>query len=109
MPEPLQQLQVGNNDLVSADHMPTALTAGTLVFDDGATQTFTPDGHTTYTDRGRPSQGDWWVQADGEFVSFWPPDYRATYIVRWIVTDGAITGLSFTETRRGTRFKGRYL
>jgi hypothetical protein len=109
MPEALQELRVGNDELVDADHMSAALTAGTLVFGDGATQIFTPDGHTTYTDRGRPSQGDWWVLGDGNFVSFWPPDYQATYVVRWVVAEGAITGLTFTETERGARFEGHYL
>src|SRR6185312_13486731 len=33
-----------NGELVSAADMPDALTTATLVFDDGATQTFTPDG-----------------------------------------------------------------
>lgn len=109
MPEPLQELRVGNDDLVHADHMLAALTAGTLVFGDGATQVFSPDGHTTYTERGRPSRGDWWVLGDGKFASFWPPDYKASYALRWVVEDGAITGLTFTETERGTRFEGRYL
>ena len=45
---------------------------------------------------------------DGQFSSFWPPDYRATYGVRWIVEDGAVTGLSFTQSERGERFDGRY-
>lgn len=108
MPESLRELQVNDEDLVVADHMPTALIAGTFVFADGATQVFTPDGHTTYTERGQHSAGDWWVIGDGEFVSFWPPDYRATYVVRWIVTGGVIMGLSFTEAKRRTRFEGRY-
>lgn len=109
MPEPLQDLKVGNDDLVRADHMVTALTAGSLVFGDGATQVFTADGQTTYTDHGRPSQGEWSVLGYGKFLSFWPPDYRATYLVRWIVADGAVTGLTFTETERGSRFEGHYL
>jgi hypothetical protein len=108
MPESLQGLQVGNDELVAADHMPAALTAGTLVFDDGATQIFTPDGHTTYTEHGQPSQGDWRVLGDGNFVSFWPPAYQATYVVRWVVAEGAIVGLTFTETERGARFEGHY-
>lgn len=108
MSESLQELVVDDGDLVRADHLRTALEAGTFVFDDGATQVFTPDGHTTYTEGGRPSTGDWWVLGDGEFVSFWPPSYRATYVVHWIVTDGAIAGLSFTEAKRGARFEGRY-
>ena len=109
MPEPPRELRVANDDLVQADHMPAALTAGTLVFGDGTTQVFTPDGHTTYTDRGRQSQGDWWVLGDGKFVSFWPPDYQATYALHWVVEGGAIRGLTFTEAGRGTYFEGRYL
>lgn len=109
IPESLQALRVGHNDLVHADLMPLALTAGALAFGDAATQVFTPDGHTTYTDRSRPSQGDWRALGDGRFVSFWPPDYQATYVLRWLVEDGAVTGLTFTDTELGTRFEGRYL
>ena len=109
MPKPLAGLRVNNNDLVHADHMTAALTAGTLAFADGAVQVFAPDGQTTYTDRGRPSQGGWRVLGDGKFASFWPPDYQATYVVTWVVEGGVITGLTFTETEHGTRFEGRYL
>ena len=109
MRESLKELRVSNDDLVEADHLLAALTAGTLIFGDGATQIFTSDGHTTYTERGRPSQGDWWILGDGTFVSFWPPEFRATHAVRWVVQDGAIRGLTFAETERGTRFEGRYL
>jgi hypothetical protein len=49
------------------------------------------------------------VVGDGRFASFWPPDFQATYTSRWILGNGAITGLSFTETGRGTRFEGRFL
>lgn len=72
MLESLRHLRVGDDDLVDADHMLAALTAGTLVFADGATQVFTSDGRTTYTDDGRPSRGEWWVVGDGKFASFWP-------------------------------------
>lgn len=109
MAQSLRDLKVANDDLVRADDMTTALTAGTLVFGDGATQVFTADGQTTYTDHGRPSKGEWSVLGDGKFLSFWPPDYRATYVVRWIVAEGAIAGLTFTETERGSRFEGRYV
>jgi hypothetical protein len=108
MPESLEGLRVGNDDLVQADHMLAALTAGTLVFGDGATQVFTPDGHTTYTEGGRPTRGDWRVLGDGKFFSFWPPDYQATYELRWVVEGDTITGLTFIEAERGTRFEGRY-
>lgn len=108
MPEALQDLQVADSDIVRAEHMVAALTAGTLVFGDGATQVFTRDGHTTYTDHGRPSHGDWRVEGDGKFVSFWPPSYEASYALHWRVDGGAIVGLTFTDTERGTRFDGRY-
>jgi len=45
---------------------------------------------------------------DGEFSSFWPPSYRATYALRWIVEEGAVTGLSFIHEETGDRFDGRY-
>lgn len=108
MPEALEGLQVADDDIVRAEHMTAALTAGTLVFGDGATQVFTSDGHTTYTEGGRPSRGEWSVEGDGEFASFWPPSYRARYGLRWRVEGGAVTGLTFIETGRGTRFEGRY-
>jgi hypothetical protein len=34
--------------------------------------------------------------------------YRASYHLRWIVEDGEIVGLRFTELGRGPRFDGRY-
>ena len=101
-------LHVADGDLVQARDMANALTAGTLIFTDGATQTFTADGKTTYIEQGRPTQGEWAVVRDGEFSSFWPPAYRAAYTVRWIVEGGAVTGLSFTQTKSGARFDGRY-
>jgi hypothetical protein len=109
MLESLRHLSVEDDDLVDADHMVAALTAGTLIFADGATQVFTAAGGTTYYEHGRRSQGDWWVLGDGKFASMWPPDYKATYTLRWVVGNGAITGLSFTETEKGTRFNGRFL
>jgi hypothetical protein len=104
----LDNLKVANGDLVPAKDMPAALTAATLVFGDGARQTFTADGKTTYVDHGGSTQGEWSIVADGAFSSFWPPDYSATYSVRWIVEEGAVTGLSFIQTGRGDRFDGRY-
>jgi hypothetical protein len=101
-------LKVADGDPVLARDMPGALTAATLVFGDGATQTFTADGKTTYTEHGRPSEGEWSVVKDGEFSSFWPPAYRASYALRWIVEGGTVTGLSFSHTERGDRFDGRY-
>lgn len=99
---------VSDGDLVSTDDMTAALTAGTLVFPDGATQTFTADGRTTYVEGGRPTEGQWSAIENGRFSSFWPPDYRATYTLRWIVEGGVPVGLSFTQRDRGSRFDGRY-
>ena len=79
-----------------------------LVFPDGATQVFEADGGTTYVESGRPTRGEWYVADDGRFGSFWPPNYRASYDLRWTVQDGAIVGLRFTELDRGSRFDGRY-
>src|SRR4051794_19117295 len=97
-----------NGELIRAADMPGALTAATLMFDDGATQEFTADGRTTYVEQGRRTAGEWSVLSDGTFSSFWPPDYRATYALRWIVEDTAPVGLSFTDARSGRRFDGRY-
>lgn len=96
-------------ELITAEELPAALTAGTFVYPDGARQTFTDDGArtTTYVERGTPTRGTWEVVGDGEFSSFWPPDYRASYAVRWLVQDGVHVGVSFTDAR-GNRFDGLY-
>jgi hypothetical protein len=93
---------------VDAVDMTAALTASQFVYQDGATQSFTEDGRTTYVEGGAPSAGEWSVAGEGTFSSFWPPTYRATYSVRWIVEDGVPTGISFTDTRSGVRYDGRY-
>jgi hypothetical protein len=108
MPSRLDYLKVANGDLVLAKDMPDALTSATLVFEDGARQTFTADGKTTYVDHSGSTEGEWSIVEDGAFSSFWPPDYRAAYVVRWIVEDGAISGLSFIQAGHGNRFDGRY-
>ena len=56
----------------------------------------------------RPTRGEWYIDDDGHFGSLWPPSYRASYDLRWMVEDGAIVGLRFTELGRGSRFDGRY-
>jgi hypothetical protein len=108
MPSRLDYLKVADGDLVLAKDMPGALTSATLVFEDGARQTFTTDGKTTYVDHSGSTEGEWSIVEDGAFSSFWPPDYRAAYVVRWIVEDGAISGLSFIQAGHGNRFDGRY-
>jgi len=108
MPRPLDDLKVANGDLVLATDMQDALTAAALVFGDGARQTFTVDGRTTYVEHGGSTQGEWSIVRDGEFSSFWPPDYHATYVLRWIVEEGTVTGLRFTQAGGSDRFDGRY-
>ena len=93
---------------VSAADMTSALTAAPLRFRDGSTQEFTADGRTSYVERGRTATGQWSVLGDGKFLSFWPPDYRATYSVRWIADGSATVGVSFTEDGGSQRFDGRY-
>jgi hypothetical protein len=101
-------LEVSDGDVVAPALIPRALTAGELVFSDGATQVFEADGGTTYVEGGRPTRGKWYVDGDGHFGSFWPPSYCARYDLHWMVENGAIVGLSFTELDRGSRFDGRY-
>lgn len=93
---------------VDAADMIATLTAAQFVFQDGATQSFMAEGRTTYVDRGTPSAGEWSVTGDGTFASFWPPMYRSTYTVRWIVENGVRVGVSFADTRSGVRYDGRY-
>ena len=105
----LEDVEVVDGEPVAASLIPRALTAGELRFDDGATQTFDPGGHTSYVEAdGRPTEGEWYVDEDDRFCSFWPPTYRACYDLRWIVEADDIVGLSFTELSGGTRFDGRY-
>ena len=108
MAQPHHNSGVADGDLVSAADMPAALTAAALVFEDGATQVFSSDGHTIYDDHARRTGGTWSVLEDGKFSSFWPPSYRATYTLSWIVEGGATVGLTFIEIGRGERFVGRY-
>jgi hypothetical protein len=42
-------------------------------------------GRTTYAERGGDSTGEWYVDDDGRFCSFWPPSYRACYVLGWMV------------------------
>ncbi|NIK61387.1 hypothetical protein [Kribbella shirazensis] len=104
----LEDIAVADEALVTPDLVPRALTAGELVYADGATQIFDADGGTTYVDNGRPTRGRWYIDEDGRFGSFWPPSYRSAYDLRWMVEDGAVVGLRFTA-RDGTSFDGRYL
>ncbi|TCO15638.1 hypothetical protein EV652_12111 [Kribbella steppae] len=52
MSEMLQGIQADDGAAVAAADIPKAVTAGRLVYADGATQVFAIDGRTTYTERG---------------------------------------------------------
>jgi hypothetical protein len=91
------------------DLIDTVPTASEGTYTDGATQVFTRDGRTTYTENGGPTFGQWGVDDQGQFWSFWPPTYRATYEVSWITdADGDVVGIRFTELNRGATSEGRY-
>jgi|GEM_PF-1287077 len=99
---------------IAADDVIEAVTRAPLRYQDGATQVFTPDGNTTFVEHGRRTTGEWGVDHEGSFWSFWPPDYRASYDVYWIVdadTDavaGAASGVRFVERHGGAVSDGRY-
>jgi hypothetical protein len=109
MLEPLAGFNVSDGELVSASDIPVAVTAGPLQYDDGSQQSFLASGLTTYVEGGHPTEGQWSVDEDGRFTSFWPPSYRATYDVSWLVEDGRVTGLPFVDVRSGDRFDGHFL
>jgi hypothetical protein len=104
----LQLFSPADGDPVAKKNLVAALTAGRIVYDDGAEQVFDHDGVTTYVERGHPTYGEWYVDTDGRFASFWPPCDRASYDLRWIVENGAIVGLRFTHSGDGSQFSGRY-
>ncbi|MER7742520.1 hypothetical protein ABTX34_30075 [Streptomyces sp. NPDC096538] len=108
MSENLDSLSAVNGARVPADQITAAVTAGGIVYGDGATQSFDPDGATRYTEHGRETVGTWSVDEDGHFCSFWPPSYRASYDLRWVVEEGRVVGLQFSDLRSGARFDGRY-
>ena len=102
MAQALENLAVADGDPVRKEHIAIALTAGSFGYDDGATQTFQPGGGTTYVEHERRSHGEWYVDSEGRFCSFWPPSYRACYDLHCIVENGSVVGLRFTELDRGS-------
>ncbi len=99
---------ITDREPVKAAEIAEAVTRRGFTYDDGATQTFDKSGATTYIEHGRPTHGEWYLDDAGHFCSFWPPSYRACYDLRWIVEDGEVVGLEFTELNRGSTFTGRY-
>ena len=108
MVDSLKHIRASSGDPVAPDDIAAAVTAGRLSYADGASQVFESTGTTTYTEQGRESHGEWYVDDSGRFCSFWPPSYRACYDLRWVVEDGTIVGLTFIELGRGSSFEGRY-
>lgn len=108
MVESLAGIDVRDGDPVAAQDLPAAVTAAPLQYTDGSRQWFLASGLTTYLENGHPTEGQWSVDDDGRFTSFWPPSYRATYEVTWLVTDSQVTGLRFKDARTGDRFDGLF-
>jgi hypothetical protein len=108
MVESLAGFNVRDGEPVAAQDLPAAVTAGPLRYSDGSQQSFLASGLTTYVEGGHPTEGQWSVDDDGRFTSFWPPSYRATYEVTWLVTDGQVTGLRFVDVRTGDELDGRF-
>lgn len=108
MLESLAGFDVRDGQPVSARDLPVAVTAGPLRYADGSRQSFLTSGQTTYFEGGHPTEGQWSVDDDGRFTSLWPPSYRATYEVSWLVTDGQVAGLRFVDVRSGDRFDGHF-
>jgi hypothetical protein len=104
----LKNIRTVDGEAVAAEHIPAAVTAGSLRYDDGATQIFDAAGTTTYVDHGQETTGEWCVDDNGRFCSFWPPTYRACYDLHWIVEKEQIVGLEFTDRGKGSSFIGRY-
>lgn len=104
----IDSLHPEDGAIVPPDQIPTAVTAGRLAYGDGTTQTFRPDGSTSYFEAGRQTEGTWSVDDNGRFCSFWPPSYQASYDLRWVVEGGAVVGLRFSDLRSGTSFDGRF-
>src|SRR5215213_8653536 len=88
----LEDVEVVDGEPVAASLIARAVTAGKLLFDDGATQTFDVNGDTSYVEAdGRPTQGKWYVDEDGRFCSFWPPTYLVEEKRGRPVVEGATT------------------
>jgi hypothetical protein len=86
-------VEVSDDDVVAPALLPRALTAGELVFPTVRPRFFKPTaGPCTSTTVVHPGRV---VDDDGHFASIWPPSYRASYDLRWMVEDGAIVGLRF--------------
>lgn len=93
---------------LKASDIPDALTHAPFTYADGATQIFTPDRRTIYSENGVPTVGEWGVTDQGHFWSFWPPNYRADYDVFYVLEDEKVVGVRFIELTHGATSEGRY-
>src|SRR3546814_9900376 len=57
---------IKDGDRIDAADIPSALTRAPFNYANGATQVFTSDGRTVYTERGKPSPGEWKVDDRSE-------------------------------------------
>lgn len=108
MLESLAGFDVRDGDPVAPHHLAAAVTAAPLQYADGSRQWFLASGLTSFVANGHPTEGEWSVDDQSRFSSFWPPTYRATYDVTWLVTRGQITGLRFIDRRTGDLYDGHY-
>lgn len=108
MTENLNNVTAEDGAPVPPEQIPAAVTAATLIYTNGATQSFDPDGTTHYTENGHHTKGTWSTDDTGHFSSFWPPSYQASYHIQWIVHEGRITGLRFSHLTNGTQYEGHY-
>lgn len=100
---------IKDGDRIDAADIPGALTRAPFTYANGATQVFTSDGRTVYTESGRPSPGEWKVDDNGRFQSFWPPSEYTNYDLTWIAdSHGEAIGVRFADPERGATFEGRY-
>jgi hypothetical protein len=101
--------QAGRTDgRIAAEDNSGAVTRAPLAYPDGATQIFTADGRTAFTENGATSRGEWGVTASGRFWSFWPPEYRAEYDVFRIMNGDENIGVRFVDNTSGATSDGRY-
>ncbi|MGW0085064.1 hypothetical protein [Streptomyces sp. NPDC003393] len=104
----IDNLHPEDGAVVPPEQIPSAVTAGRLTYGDGTTQTFRSDGTTSFFEAGRQTEGTWSVDENGSFSSFWPPSYRASYDLRWVVEGNGVVGLRFSDLKSGTCFDGRF-
>ena len=104
-----KESKVKDGGLIDATDISSALTHAPFTYADGATQVFTADGRTVYTEGENSSSGGWKVDEDGRFQSFWPPSEYTSYDLAWIAgSNGEAVGIRFADPNRGASFEGRY-